>query len=1171
MAERFEAEQYDDLTVGLGDFEDDLYVDDWDLLKPQKQDSPLATLKSIVVGLDWEITDENLFALNEEVVSLRQDFISDKIALVYLQALEQLSKYIYQKKSNAIPDAIKLLPLFFRNFENIVSEHITEQTEIKDILRKDVERFEKLKREIIKYKENKTPDKDFQKNNILLKLKEIVLSIDWQLTEEDLEQLKVEASQLEVEFTDSRPARILLQGIGVIANYIQNKGSKANVGSFTLLYDFFDTLEKIVVKELPADTEKELLLVEINKFEKFKATISIEIVEKVTPIGLTESPKEVVTPNNTNIEKKDDLLSSPVVSLSDIGGDLDDDKVPDSDTKEEISTRVDAVLGTDLDTKIFEGIDPLAGVDVEKDDDDFDEEEAELAGASLSGDIAGLSDGNQSPIEEPLGVLFDDEDTTELEQSLSFLDEDEDEKYDELLTPPVESGIPKISDEELSDNSLEDSLSFLDEDEANESVDVVGDLEDSLRAFDDDASNSTEDIREIDENLGSLMEGELGSDLFEGRDPLAGINVESEADEDIEDESELDGASLFGEIAGISEDGNEDSDNLTEEIEATLGQDDSDLDLEQSLSFLDEDFAESEEKPKALAVDGFSDTLDSSLNDSLSFLDEPIQSDESLSSAQVGNLIEEVIAKPDSLIEEKEEPVDEGVSEVLSRVDEVLGGSLAETTLAGIDPLAGVDVETEADEFDEDEANAEGASLIGEIAGLSDTESSEDLMSEQAGSDSDTLFADDVNRPLDDLETSLNSLDDDPLSDVVPALSDNIAALSDMDTFSSEEVVDLDGDLESALNFLDDEDDVLDETDSDIDLDSALSFLDVDELDIVSHDSSSVETEVEFFAVEESDEKESAIIEDDLEDELVTNISFDDETKPEDIDHAFDSIFEDATTDEEDSVDLEDFFGDTEKLQEDAQVVEDPNPLSDFFDVDVLAEESVIGVKIFVNAKGEEIVQTAINGGENETPDVEIEDEPVISKVVIVPVKTGLADVSGYTVEELLKSLQGSVSSLGCNFTDEIVATVLNDIELLREKNISSGELYLQLMQFVAEHIQQYGYGCHGQAYPILEELCEGVSSYSILSSEEAQQKFMLLMAKTLAWQQSYVASVGVVETSKVDIDIETMVDKSESFTEEETKDTVVDVNSLKHEVQELRKAIQGDISRLREDILAGK
>ncbi|RPH44043.1 MAG: hypothetical protein EHM86_00295 [Desulfobulbaceae bacterium] len=300
--EQYTEKQYDDdLTVVADEYNDSFQTDNVDLFEfPSYDESPIARLKSLVLSIDWEITDEVLRQFNEELLDLKDIWANEKIYLVYVQALEKISKYIYQEKADSNPNAIKLLLTFYYNLEKIISSENMSEEEKKQILLEDVQKFEKLKQQIgrvAKVEKTKSADariddtkvafevsKGTATNDILLDLKAIVLGIDWEITEKDLAKLRDEVIRLEGVFAGSRPKLIFLQGIGTLGAYIRLKKSNAHADAFKLLHSFFAGLEKIVNTPMSLEEEKAILFPEVEKFNAFKAivgsTISPEVVKE---------------------------------------------------------------------------------------------------------------------------------------------------------------------------------------------------------------------------------------------------------------------------------------------------------------------------------------------------------------------------------------------------------------------------------------------------------------------------------------------------------------------------------------------------------------------------------------------------------------------------------------------------------------------------------------------------------------------------------------------------------------------------------------------------------------------------------------------------------------------------------------------------------------------------
>jgi pilus assembly protein FimV len=298
VVKQYTENQYDDdLTVGTDDYDDSYYTGSVDLFEfSNDEESPISRLKSLILSIDWEITDDILMQFNEELLDLRDIWANEKINLVYVQALEKISKYIYQKKADSHPSAIKLLLTLYHNLEKIVSSFDLTEEQKKEILLEDVKRFESLKRHISQHTESvdktrlaerfpgiKIEENDQKKD--LLNLKAIVLGIDWEITDEDLNQLRQEVVRLEEKFVDSRPKLILLQGIGTLGAYIKLKKGDAHADAFTILHLFYESLEKIAATPMNLAEEKAILFPAVEKFNSFKKLLG----STITPAAISRA------------------------------------------------------------------------------------------------------------------------------------------------------------------------------------------------------------------------------------------------------------------------------------------------------------------------------------------------------------------------------------------------------------------------------------------------------------------------------------------------------------------------------------------------------------------------------------------------------------------------------------------------------------------------------------------------------------------------------------------------------------------------------------------------------------------------------------------------------------------------------------------------------------------
>jgi pilus assembly protein FimV len=522
--------QYDDdLTIGADEYDESFQTSDIDLFEfGGEEDSPISRLKTLVLSIDWEITDEVLLQFNDELLDLKDVWVADKVRMVYLQALQKIGKYIQRQKADSHPNAIKLLLSMYYNLERIVLSEELSADEKKKILIEDVRRFERLKKQIGKEPQVAGAVTDFssadeseaplavQETKELLDLKAIVLGIDWEITEKDLIELREEVVRLEAKYSDSRPRLVFLQGIGTLGAYIRKKKSNAHADAFKLLHSFYEGLEKIVqTPMMTLEKEKAILLPEVEKFNLFKSLIA----KSLTQVEL--EPTE-------SAEQDEDY--GDMGSIAPAFADMPEDDVHGFQEEAEA-----AALGVESPVSVNAHIDKFFGEDPGAESTPVEEfaPEPELPVA---------------PVEESV-----DKEAEEL--SSAFFDGGEEVAPVEVDRETALKGVDVET--EADDDSEEEALPF----QAGEVAPALVDS-DVASAFSVTALGESEPETEISDEITGRLD-----DFFDKNEPeeaasafgvdadkaLQGVNVESEGDEDEEGDAvemkEAEDALDFDEIA----------------------------------------------------------------------------------------------------------------------------------------------------------------------------------------------------------------------------------------------------------------------------------------------------------------------------------------------------------------------------------------------------------------------------------------------------------------------------------------------------------------------------------------------------------------------------------------------------------------------------------------------
>jgi len=286
----YKIDEFEDLTLFANESFDTQDVDLFEF--SGEESSPLTRLKSIILSLDWEINDEILQELADEVEDLQANWQGDKVAEIYLQGLGKIGGYIQSKGAYAHPNSIKLLLTFFYNFEKIVSTQDITNDEITQLLAGDVRKFRILQYQIKQSEDDSIPRFDERtaiaspssviapvpaESDATKQLRAAILSLDWEVTDESLMQFNARLTPFHQSFADNKPALVLIQGLQALGDYISEKRAQAHPESFILLHSFSEALDELAAageQPLEHDKVQNILVDRINRLNNLKMLIA---------------------------------------------------------------------------------------------------------------------------------------------------------------------------------------------------------------------------------------------------------------------------------------------------------------------------------------------------------------------------------------------------------------------------------------------------------------------------------------------------------------------------------------------------------------------------------------------------------------------------------------------------------------------------------------------------------------------------------------------------------------------------------------------------------------------------------------------------------------------------------------------------------------------------------
>lgn len=139
----------------------------------------------------------------------------------------------------------------------------------------------------------------------LAELKHLVLSIDWEITEEVLADFLSQIDSLKATYKNEKIIFTFLQLLGSLGVYIKTNRGNAHPKTFKILNSVFSRLEEVALSEDMAEPEKKKLLrTEMNQYKQLRNQVSKKKAAKVGRKEVISAPKEAV-PRARALQKKE--------------------------------------------------------------------------------------------------------------------------------------------------------------------------------------------------------------------------------------------------------------------------------------------------------------------------------------------------------------------------------------------------------------------------------------------------------------------------------------------------------------------------------------------------------------------------------------------------------------------------------------------------------------------------------------------------------------------------------------------------------------------------------------------------------------------------------------------------------------------------------------------------
>ena len=135
---------------------DDFFSEDDAPAGDQPKAPSLEKLKTTVLSIDWEITDECLADLVAETDVLLESFQDDRPTNALLRMLKALANYIRKHKAQAHQEAIKRVMSVYQSVESIIEKDSFDESRKNKIVAAEIKAFHLLKDQIRRQQAAKT-------------------------------------------------------------------------------------------------------------------------------------------------------------------------------------------------------------------------------------------------------------------------------------------------------------------------------------------------------------------------------------------------------------------------------------------------------------------------------------------------------------------------------------------------------------------------------------------------------------------------------------------------------------------------------------------------------------------------------------------------------------------------------------------------------------------------------------------------------------------------------------------------------------------------------------------------------------------------------------------------------------------------------------------------------
>ncbi len=266
---------------------DSLFAEDTQPVKAKDSDPPRAAAQEVASDIKEDIL--KVSDIEEETIQKPEIAVSEPSQ--------------GQDKSTFISEIEKRFSAIFGEDEKHVSapRETEELSDLKNIL---------AQAEPQESKDSDQPMEDLSSppssvfNSPLKDMKSIILSIEWEINDDILEQLEEEINKLYLLYTGDRIVQGFLRILRFLGRYVRVRGVHSSQDSINLLLFVYDHLENVMISEGMTESKKHVIL--IDNIRKYRAWVENTDIESRKETPAPEAAAEEMKPSSRVMELWED-------------------------------------------------------------------------------------------------------------------------------------------------------------------------------------------------------------------------------------------------------------------------------------------------------------------------------------------------------------------------------------------------------------------------------------------------------------------------------------------------------------------------------------------------------------------------------------------------------------------------------------------------------------------------------------------------------------------------------------------------------------------------------------------------------------------------------------------------------------------------------------------------